>query len=101
MADTVCMLFLLSYDGAEPGQDAMIRARLEARGAKPLPGNTWILESNSDTVLTVLWSVNLGPKVRLFTAEVSHSQFAMQPYCDVRGLFRPKPGEGAQNENRS
>jgi hypothetical protein len=95
------MLFLVSYDGAEPGQDAIIRSRLEARGAKPLPGNAWIFESRSDTVLTVLWSINLGPKVRLFAAEVSHSQFAMQPYCDVRGLFRPKPEDDPQNENRS
>ncbi len=82
------MLFLVSYDNAEPGQDAMIRERLEAQGARQMPGNVWMLEAKSGTVLTVMWSINLGPSLRLFVAEVSHAQFAVQPYLDVRGLFR-------------
>jgi hypothetical protein len=85
------MLYLVSYENAEPGQDALIRRRLAQRGARQILDNVWIVDSPRDTVLTVLWSINLGPAVRILVADVSHAHFASQPQRDIRALFRPAP----------
>lgn len=82
------MLYLISYEGATPGQDQLIQDVLRQRNAVKLPGNTWIFESRNENVLTALWSIRCGENVRILVADVSQAHFATSPYSDVRGLLR-------------
>jgi len=82
------MLYLVSYEGATPGQDQLIQDVLRQRKAVRVPGNNWIFESMNENVLTALWSVRCGENVRIFIADVSQAHFATSPYSDVRALLR-------------
>lgn len=86
------MLYLISYENADPLQERVIHERLLALNAKKLLSATWILESNK-TLLDLLWVVRLGENMRILVTDVSHSHFATVPYSDVRGLVRQRPPE--------
>lgn len=82
------MLYLVSYEGATPGQDQLIQDVLRRRKAVRLPGNNWIFESMNENVLTALWAIRCGENVRILIADVSQAHFATSPYSDVKGLIR-------------
>lgn len=86
------MLYLVSYENADPLQEQRIQQILADLNGKKILNRTWIVEAPRKTVLDVLWAVRLGENLRILVADVSHSHFATVPYSDVRGLFR-KPLE--------
>jgi hypothetical protein len=85
------MLYLVSYENADPGQDMRVREVLAKLNAKHLLGHTWVFETFKGTVLDVLWSIRLGENMKLLVADVSHAHFATSPYSDIRSLVRQPP----------
>lgn len=89
------MLYLVSYENADPLQEQRIQEILTGLNARKVLGRTWILDAPHKTVLDILWAIRLGENMRILVADVSHSHFATAPYSDVRGLVRkPEPPPG-------